>query len=99
MGTEVTDLICFLIFCNKQSISVSLWLERQTKEYFKQTQGTYIRFEVEQKGGLSSSWKLDITAIVWDVEAKECKQKFEFHSGPTLDVDWRNNVSFATSSR
>ncbi|KAL0721598.1 hypothetical protein Bca4012_036197 [Brassica carinata] len=39
-----------------------------------------------------------LTAVVWDVKAEEWKQQFEFHSGPTLDVDWRNNVSFATSS-
>ncbi|XP_050206445.1 WD40 repeat-containing protein HOS15 isoform X5 [Mercurialis annua] len=40
----------------------------------------------------------DKTAIVWDVKAEEWKQQFEFHSGPILDVDWRNNTSFATSS-
>ncbi|GMH25211.1 hypothetical protein Nepgr_027054 [Nepenthes gracilis] len=40
----------------------------------------------------------DQTSIVWDVKAEECKQQFYLHSGPTLDVDWRNNVSFATSS-
>ncbi|KAF5736192.1 hypothetical protein HS088_TW14G00328 [Tripterygium wilfordii] len=40
----------------------------------------------------------DKTAIVWDVKAEEWKQQFEFHEGPILDVDWRSNVSFATSS-
>lgn len=40
----------------------------------------------------------DQTAIVWDVKAEECKQQFGFHSGPTLDVDWRTNTSFASSS-
>ncbi|KAL4352118.1 hypothetical protein GQ457_06G035530 [Hibiscus cannabinus] len=40
----------------------------------------------------------DKTAIVWDVKAEEWKQQFEFHTGPTLDVDWCNDVSFATSS-
>jgi transducin (beta)-like 1 len=28
----------------------------------------------------------------------QVRQQFEFHSAPTLDVDWRNNVSFATCS-
>ncbi|CAA2986253.1 WD40 repeat-containing HOS15-like [Olea europaea subsp. europaea] len=40
----------------------------------------------------------DRTAIVWDVRNEELKQLFEFHSGPVLDIDWRNKVSFATSS-
>ncbi|XP_071913354.1 WD40 repeat-containing protein HOS15 isoform X3 [Coffea arabica] len=40
----------------------------------------------------------DKTAVVWDVKTEGFKQQFEFHSGPILDVDWRNNVSFATSS-
>jgi transducin (beta)-like 1 len=38
------------------------------------------------------------TAIVWDAKTGEAKQQFAFHTAPTLDVDWRNNVSFATSS-
>ncbi|KAF3438835.1 hypothetical protein FNV43_RR17110 [Rhamnella rubrinervis] len=53
---------------------------------------------VEQKGDYLLTGSCDKTAIVWDVKSEECKQQFDFHSGPTLDVDWRNNVSFATSS-
>jgi len=51
-----------------------------------------------KKGDYLLSGSVDKTAIVWDTKTWECKQQFEFHSAPTLDVDWRNNNSFATCS-
>ncbi|GAB2279615.1 WD40 repeat-containing protein hos15 [Dionaea muscipula] len=51
-----------------------------------------------KKGDYLLTGSCDKTAIVWDVKTEECKQQFDLHAGPTLDVDWRNNVSFATSS-
>ncbi|KAG9135231.1 hypothetical protein Leryth_013499 [Lithospermum erythrorhizon] len=51
-----------------------------------------------KKGDYLLSGSVDKTAIVWDAKTGDWKQQFEFHSGPTLDVDWRNNVSFATCS-
>ncbi|KAL9257244.1 WD40 repeat-containing protein [Drosera capensis] len=50
------------------------------------------------KGDYLLTGSCDKTAIVWDVKTEECKQQFDLHTGPTLDVDWRNNSSFATSS-
>jgi transducin (beta)-like 1 len=44
------------------------------------------------------SGSVDKSAIVWDVQAGEVKQKFEFHTAPTLDVDWRDETSFVSSS-
>ncbi|KAF8410136.1 hypothetical protein HHK36_002658 [Tetracentron sinense] len=44
------------------------------------------------------SGSVDKTAIVWDVKTGEWKQQFDFHSATILDVDWRNNLSFATGS-
>ena len=41
---------------------------------------------------------MDQTAIIWDAYSGECRQQFAFHEGPTLDVDWRDDVTFATSS-
>ncbi|KAL5556861.1 hypothetical protein UlMin_039097 [Ulmus minor] len=51
-----------------------------------------------KKGDYLVTGSCDKTAVVWDVKLEESKQQFEFHSGPILDVDWRNNVSFASSS-
>ncbi|XP_048502212.1 WD40 repeat-containing protein HOS15 isoform X2 [Beta vulgaris subsp. vulgaris] len=60
--------------------------------------GPIFSLKWNKKGDYLLTGSCDKTAIVWDVKAGEPKQQFEFHSGPTLDVDWRNNVSFATSS-
>ncbi|KAA8522626.1 hypothetical protein F0562_013013 [Nyssa sinensis] len=60
--------------------------------------GPIFSLKWNKKGDYLLTGSCDKTAIVWDVKAEEWKQQFEFHSGPTLDVDWRNNVSFATSS-
>ncbi|XP_061339985.1 WD40 repeat-containing protein HOS15-like isoform X2 [Gastrolobium bilobum] len=60
--------------------------------------GPIFSLKWNKKGDYLLTGSCDKTAIVWDVKAEEWKQQFEFHSGPTLDVDWRNNVSFATCS-
>lgn len=60
--------------------------------------GPIFSLKWNKKGDYLLTGSCDKTAIVWDVKAEEWKQQFEFHAGPTLDVDWRNNVSFATSS-
>eukprot|EP01135_Chromosphaera_perkinsii_P010343 Nk52_evm15s2118 gene=Nk52_evmTU15s2118 len=44
------------------------------------------------------SGSVDKSAIVWDTTSGTIKQKFSFHSAPVLDVDWRNNTSFASCS-
>ncbi|PWA64890.1 WD40 domain-containing protein/LisH domain-containing protein [Artemisia annua] len=40
----------------------------------------------------------DKSTIVWDVLTGAVKQQFKFHSRPVLDIDWRNNRTFASSS-
>ncbi|KAF7140429.1 hypothetical protein RHSIM_Rhsim06G0058000 [Rhododendron simsii] len=60
--------------------------------------GPIFSLKWNKKGDYLLSGSFDETAIVWDIKTGEWKQQFEFHSAPTLDVDWRNNVSFATCS-
>ncbi|GMP80929.1 hypothetical protein CsSME_00035840 [Camellia sinensis var. sinensis] len=60
--------------------------------------GPIFSLKWNKKGDYIVSGSVDKTAIVWDIKTGEWKQQFEFHSAPTLDVDWRNNVSFATCS-
>ncbi|KAF7817460.1 WD40 repeat-containing protein HOS15-like isoform X1 [Senna tora] len=60
--------------------------------------GPIFSLKWNKKGDYLLSGSVDKTAIVWDIKTGEWKQQFEFHSAPTLDVDWRNNVSFATCS-
>uniref|UniRef100_A0A7N0TM31 Uncharacterized protein n=1 Tax=Kalanchoe fedtschenkoi TaxID=63787 RepID=A0A7N0TM31_KALFE len=60
----------------------------ELKSIFGRRQRTHIHAEMEQER----------TAIVWDVKTEEIKQQFDLHTGAILDVDWRNNGSFATCS-
>nr|POF08580.1 wd40 repeat-containing protein hos15 [Quercus suber] len=60
--------------------------------------GPIFSLKWNKKGDFLLSGSVDKSAIVWDIKTGEWRQQFEFHSAPTLDVDWRNNVSFATCS-
>ncbi|KAK9946439.1 hypothetical protein M0R45_011905 [Rubus argutus] len=60
--------------------------------------GPIFSLKWNKEGDYLLSGSVDKTAIVWDIKSGEWKQQFEFHSAPTLDVDWRDNVSFATCS-
>eukprot|EP00252_Welwitschia_mirabilis_P025248 TRINITY_DN7803_c0_g1_i2.p1 TRINITY_DN7803_c0_g1~~TRINITY_DN7803_c0_g1_i2.p1 ORF type:complete len:276 (+),score=43.48 TRINITY_DN7803_c0_g1_i2:42-869(+) len=60
--------------------------------------GPIFSLKWNKKGDCLLSGSVDKTAIVWDAKTGEWRQQFEFHSAPTLDVDWRNNSSFATCS-
>ncbi|KAJ1701609.1 hypothetical protein LUZ63_001388 [Rhynchospora breviuscula] len=60
--------------------------------------GPIFSLKWNKKGDLLLSGSVDKTAIVWDTKTWECRQQFEFHSAPALDVDWRNNNTFATCS-
>ncbi|KNA08380.1 hypothetical protein SOVF_163130 [Spinacia oleracea] len=70
----------------------------ELKSTLSRHKGPIFSLKWNKKGDYLLTGSCDKTAIVWDVKAGEPKQQFEFHTGPTLDVDWRNNVSFATSS-
>jgi transducin (beta)-like 1 len=41
---------------------------------------------------------VDRTAVVWETASGGVVQQFEYHTAPTLDVDWRDDTSFATCS-
>ncbi|KAL0481146.1 transducin (beta)-like 1 [Acrasis kona] len=60
--------------------------------------GPIFSLKWNKKGDYLLSGSVDNTAIIWDVSNGEVKQQFRNHTAPTLDVDWRNDVSFATCS-
>ncbi|PKA49772.1 Dynein assembly factor with WDR repeat domains 1 [Apostasia shenzhenica] len=70
----------------------------ELKNTLTKHKGPIFSLKWNKKGDFLLSGSVDKTAIVWDTRTWECKQQFEFHSAPALDVDWRNNVSFATCS-
>ncbi|KAK9830274.1 hypothetical protein WJX72_010750 [[Myrmecia] bisecta] len=72
--------------------------EGELKNTLNNHKGPIFSLKWNKKGDLLLSGSVDKTAIVWDGKTGEVKQQFEFHTAPTLDVDWRNNTSFATCS-
>mmetsp|Transcript_56791 Transcript_56791/g.93973 ORF Transcript_56791/g.93973 Transcript_56791/m.93973 type:complete len:491 (+) Transcript_56791:94-1566(+) len=44
------------------------------------------------------SGSVDKTAVIWETATGAVKQEFAFHKEPTLDVDWRDDDSFASCS-
>ncbi|XP_020698169.1 WD40 repeat-containing protein HOS15 [Dendrobium catenatum] len=70
----------------------------ELKNTLAKHKGPIFSLKWNKKGDFLLSGSVDKTAIVWDTRTWECRQQFEFHSAPALDVDWRNNVSFATCS-
>ncbi|XP_078437360.1 WD40 repeat-containing protein HOS15-like isoform X2 [Wolffia australiana] len=72
--------------------------EGEVKGTLSKHKGPIFSLKWNRKGDFLVSGSVDKTAIVWDVKTGEPRQQFDFHSAPTLDVDWRNNVSFASCS-
>lgn len=68
---------------------------KNTLSYHK---GPIFSLKWNKKGDLLLSGSVDKTAVVWDARSGEVRQQYELHTAPTLDVDWRNNTSFATCS-
>jgi len=60
--------------------------------------GPIFSLKWNKKGDSLLSGSVDKTAIVWDPVSGNIKQQFEFHTAPTLDVDWKDNTCFATCS-
>jgi len=61
-------------------------------------EGPIFSLKWNAKGDVLLSGSVDKTAIAWDAASGEVKRRFAFHAAPTLDVDWRNDTTFATSS-
>jgi transducin (beta)-like 1 len=63
--------------------------------------GPIFSLKWNRNGNYILSGSYDTTAIVWDVsesKADQVVQQFTDHEAPTLDVDWRDNRTFATCS-
>jgi transducin (beta)-like 1 len=64
----------------------------------QQHRGPIFSLKWNKRGDMLLSGSVDKTAIIWDAESGEVKQKFACQEGATLDVDWRDNTSFASCS-
>ncbi|KAG0226296.1 hypothetical protein BGW41_004227 [Actinomortierella wolfii] len=68
------------------------------RHIMSQHRGPIFALKWNKKGNYILTGSLDHTTIVWDAATGEAKQQYEFHSGTVLDVDWLDNMTFATSS-
>jgi len=60
--------------------------------------GPIFSLKWNSSGRFLLSGSVDKTAIIWDAHKGEVLQQFAFHKEPTLDVDWRDEDSFASCS-
>ncbi|KAJ3348510.1 Transducin (beta)-like 1 X-linked receptor 1 [Kappamyces sp. JEL0680] len=76
-----------------------VWLRNgDLKAIMKKHVGPIFSLKWNRTGALLLSGGVDKCAIVWDLSTGEARQTFSFHQGPTLDVDWRDDTTFASSS-
>lgn len=60
--------------------------------------GPLFSLKWNKKGNYILSGSVDMTTAVWNAETGRCVKQFTFHDAPTLDVDWRDDESFASCS-
>eukprot|EP00899_Mesostigma_viride_P001787 jgi/Mesvir1/11609/Mv00018-RA.1 len=72
--------------------------EGELRATLSKHKGPIFSLRWNRSGEYLLSGSVDKTSIIWDARTGEVKQQFEFHNAPMLDVDWRNNVTFATCS-
>lgn len=62
--------------------------------------GPIFSLKWNKKGTYLLSGSYDKTTIVWNVSGNkgEVKQQFHFHKAPALDVDWKDDETFASCS-
>jgi len=60
--------------------------------------GPIFSLKWNRSGKYLLSGSVDKTAIIWETATGAVKQQFAFHKDPTLDVDWRDEDSFASCS-
>ena len=60
--------------------------------------GPIFSLKWNQKGDLFLTGSVDKTAIIWDSNTGEARQQYSFHTGPVLEVDWKDDTTFATCS-
>jgi transducin (beta)-like 1 len=70
----------------------------QLKAVMKKHTGPIFALKWNKKGDVLLTGSVDKSAIVWDPSSGDVRQQFEFHSAPCLDVDWRDDITFATCS-
>jgi transducin (beta)-like 1 len=76
-----------------------IWTEAgELKHTLSLHKGPLFSLKWNQAGNYLLSGSVDKTTAVWEAETGRCVKHFKVHNAPTLDVDWRDNTSFASCS-
>lgn len=76
-----------------------IWGEAgQLKHTLSLHKGPLFSLKWNRHGNYLLSGSVDKTTAVWDAETGRCVKHFKVHAAPTLDVDWRDDISFASCS-
>lgn len=76
-----------------------IWLESgELKHTLSLHKGPLFSLKWNKAGNYVLSGSVDKTTAVWDAETGRCVKHFKVHNAPTLDVDWRDDKSFASCS-
>eukprot|EP00163_Fabomonas_tropica_P027431 TRINITY_DN5283_c0_g2_i1.p1 TRINITY_DN5283_c0_g2~~TRINITY_DN5283_c0_g2_i1.p1 ORF type:complete len:301 (+),score=47.72 TRINITY_DN5283_c0_g2_i1:342-1244(+) len=60
--------------------------------------GPVFALKWNRRGDAVVTGSVDHTTCVVDAATGDLKQRFEFHTGPALDVDWKDDTTFASCS-
>lgn len=76
-----------------------VWSETgELKHTLSMHKGPLFSLKWNKKGNYLLSGSVDQTTAVWNAETGRCVKQFTFHDAPTLDVDWKDDESFASCS-
>ncbi len=76
-----------------------LWTPNgELKHTLKLHKGPLFSLKWNKTGSRILSGSVDATTAVWEGDTGKLVRQFRFHSQPTLDVDWRDDSTFASCS-
>ena len=72
----------------------------ELRQTLKGHRGPIFSLKWNKRGNFLLSGSYDKSTIVWDVTGDEgfVKQQFSYHFAPALDVDWKDDLTFASCS-
>lgn len=76
-----------------------VWTETgELKHTLVMHKGPLFSLKWNKKGNYILSGSVDQTTAVWNADTGRCVKQFTFHEAPTLDVDWKDDETFASCS-
>ncbi|ORY35151.1 WD40 repeat-like protein [Rhizoclosmatium globosum] len=79
--------------------SVKVWTKSGELKYtMNRHTSTVFTLKWNKKGDLLGTASADAHVMIWDASNGELRQQFQCHENAVLDLDWKDDVTFATSS-